>query len=306
MGVKLATKTLLTSTALATSLIISGCATKLNFQDSSLLPFINVDDTPYIQNVCPQLQNIKLKTSNIKDVPHLDINEKAIFSLKGPLDNRDDLNRALYTNASIFTGDITSPLKDIQNSAPDLPSIFYINSSGGKTSIFRELTQAFKSRNAPNFTYGTRVAASSGFHILTKGTWRFVNHDTLLATHPSKAFIHETEDFALTGSDIPVLSTIFNFENLMLKLTLTYLNRQNIQSLEQLSKTNITYKCASSLFYNDADTFMPPNSALRLGFVDAVINKDDGTITYREKEIKPLPEGLPFKPPFVVTSPPSR
>ena len=303
---KLSKRTLLTSTALTTSLI-SGCATTLQFQDARNIPSISVDDSPQIQNVCPQLQNVQLKTSNLEDVPHFEVDKKGVFYLEGQVRGTDGMKDVLYSNGALLTnGDSAlsdDPIANIKKFS-NLAVIFYINTNGGNTYAFNQVNSALDNRKAITFTFATEQAESGGFGMLNNGDWRFVKHDTQLMVHPTKFYIHENNNLALPNSGIPFLASVFNFKNPIMKPGLIYQNNKDIKLLEEHSATNITHKCASSLLNDYYDTHMTPESALRLGFVDAVINEYDGTITYREKEVKPLPEGLPFKPPFVVIMPP--
>ena len=108
------------------------------YQNVIDIPDVAVGDSTHIQKACPQLQNIQLKTLPLKDVPHFDINNKAIFTLTGSVDTQEDMNDAFFSNASLFrdyTPDITPPADDIEKTVPNLSAVFFINSTGGSTSI---------------------------------------------------------------------------------------------------------------------------------------------------------------------------
>ena len=298
-------KNYLFATTALTASVLTGCAhTFISYQDTTNLS-IKTDNDLSVQKACPQLSYVKLVTANLADIPNYHFDPTALFSMKNdksPILTYQDMNNSFNSNGALLEGKTQlTPAEKITTIAPDLPALMFTDNLGGSIPAFSPVILALENRKHPTVTYSENISASFGFLTLISGDWRFINSDTVLMTHPIK--FHKDTGKALIAKSIPKVLNIFNDNAANLRDKADMLYQASVDAVKRGSKPQISYDCAFEITDNQANTILSPEGALKLGFVDAIINKKDNTITYRFEETREIPEWMPIAPPFLPITP---
>ena len=185
--------------------------------------------------------------------------------------------------------------------------IVHIDSFGGDTRASEAFRKGMQKTDTPVYTVAFDNAISMAFMVLVNGQEgkRYVHEDTRLMIHEaSLGSIHVSD---LTSLDV-VINNLQLFGNKpdpevnrqiidgtrqpnqtdedilnIFRDGLTKTNEQTQAELVSVSSTDITEDCSDVLIRNKIDMFMSAEVALKLGFVDTIINKD-GTLTVRSND----------------------
>ncbi len=223
-----------------------------------------------ILNACPQIHDVKLITvpEDFKG-KHQEADNK--FSLEG------------YMN--FFTIAALSPI--ILGSSND-DIILEIDSLGGLTISYEMIATALEYTKADVDIHASFYAGSSAFLVLATANKanRYTNWNTELMSHAARYVYYETG----------TVSFYEDIENGYAKENLKDSNETVAQRLSETSSTKISLNCASQFVRGKDDIYMSPYTALKLGFIDAVLNEGTTmTIRMEDERAEAYRHDLPYR-----------
>lgn len=176
--------------------------------------------------------------------------------------------------------------------------IVFLNHPGGSPYITDKMVAKMTNTKAEVITVALDYSHSAAFSILLHG-----NFGKRYAYHKASLMVHETTFSGLSLSDITTIDDIKGtdmYKHLsqspgfgkisddkivaILREQIRKSNESTRTELVARSSTNITPACASALVRDKTDTFILPEVAVRLGFVDASVDHDNGTMTIRAND----------------------
>lgn len=254
---------------------------------------------PLIQKSCPQLQDVELITTHIKDIPTIEIKPEEVFFIDGLIGtselseqhSHDTAEEALVSNALIYTEkDMSSLSKLIQMDTPETERLILISSNGGSINEYNKITNIVRNRNNMVITSGGENVASAAVNLLISGDIRQISANTDTTIHRATFYYKISDDnFVKTQmNDIKQQNQIPDGKKKVISDYLEKENRNFKENFYYSSTTEISEACIDSFLKDGVDFNPSPEDLLKLGLIDMVHDSEKETIITIKKD-KALP-----------------
>ena len=151
---------------------------------------------------------------------------------------------------------IIAQLLFLEQSDPEAPVHFYINSPGGSVYAGLGIYDVMQYISCPVYTYCVGLAASMGSLLLTageKGNRFAMPHSRIMIHQPLGGAQGQCSDIQIQAQEIQDLKTQLN--NIYIKHSAVEMNMDNITSA------------------TDRDNYLSPKESIDMGLIDAIIEK---------------------------------